>query len=601
MMSIHDKSCFNLTTMYLDQIFTELLRNNELPSEEKRQEATQLRSQANEDLLQIDAEIQRLQARREQVQSSIHIYNTILSPARRLLPDILQEIFYHCIGQSYPVLSATRAPLLLTRVCGLWRSVALSFPRIWTKLHIPLPGDPRMSPSYVISSSRAIEVRCQIFSRLMQLRCQAVKEWLGRSGSLPLSLSISYPFGYERSNGSTEDDEVVDPLFQTIRPFASRWRQLDLSMPFHIYQKLETQISLDNLSMLRYFKGNIFLQTSSPTPQSNLVPLHIIELPELEALSISCIQITMNLRHYPNSWDRLTDICFDSPVSDTDLLEILKQCHNVITLDINIQISWAMPENLEPRSEMVRLPRLETLKLRESGPASAVILAIDAPSLRSLQYRCPRRYVPLEVDNSNFDSSSLLKPESLIWLISNAAPSLKTLFIDPSTFQPEHSLQCLRLATHVKELIIGEKHFFSPPDFEDDILSEPGLFDLFDLGVFAVHTPEYEFSTPSNTPLQRDILLPNLESLEANGVYIIGDKNLYRILTSRIEAAQRGLTSHLRRVKIQLARKRGEEDIVPEIVARARDVGIEMKLDLVYRPLGPNIGPLSPSFLVPDC
>ena len=75
------------------------------------------------------------------------------------------------------------------------------------------------------------------------------------------------------------------------------------------------------------------------------------------------------------------------------------------------------------------------------------------------------------------------------------------------------------------------------------------------------------------------------------------------MLTSRIGAAQRGLTSHLRRVKIQLARKKGEEDIVSKIVARARDVGMEMKLDIAYQPpaSGPNFGPLSPSYLEPNC
>jgi hypothetical protein len=131
--------------MYLDPILTELLRNNEVPLESQLQETMQLRSRANEDLMHINTEIQRLMAKREQVQSSLDIYNTILSPARRLLPDILQEIFYHCIGRTYPILSATEAPMILTRVCSLWRSVALSSPRIWTRIHIPLPGNPRIS------------------------------------------------------------------------------------------------------------------------------------------------------------------------------------------------------------------------------------------------------------------------------------------------------------------------------------------------------------------------------------------------------------------------------------------------------------------------
>jgi len=445
---------------------------------------------------------------------------------------------------------------------------------------------------------RAAEVRRQIFSKMMQLRCRAVKDWLGRSGSLPLSLSISFPFGYEPPTDSSgaEDDEVVDPLFHTIRPFASRWRHLALSMPFHIYQKLETTIPLDNLSMLRYFKGNILFHDDIPTPpQPTPVPLHIIHLPALEGLSISCTQLTMNLRHHPSSWDRLTDICFESPVSDTGLLEMLKQCHNLIILDVHIQIPWVRLEGLEPTFETVLLPQLEILKLRESGSVSAVISAINAPFVKSLQYICPRRY---ENRDDPLQLPSFLMPESLIWLISNAAASLESLSINPRTFQLEHVLQCLRLAVHVKELIFGDELFFSPPDLEEDIDCETSG-DWFNLEAFTVHTPEYESSTQGSMPLQNEILLPNLESLEANGGYLIADKNVRRILTSRIDSAQRGLTSPLRRVKVQFARRK-KEDIEPEIVARARDVGVEMKLDLTYPPPGPAIGPLSPSFLLPN-
>ena len=486
--------------------------------------------------------------------------------------------------------------MVLTRVCSPWRSVALSSPRIWTRLHIPLPGDPRMYSSYGTRDDEAVEIRRRVFSKMMQLRCRAVKDWLGRSGSLPLSLSIAFPFGYEPPTDSSgaEDDEVVDPLFHTIRPFASRWRHLDLSMPFYIYQKLETTIPLENLSMLRYFKGNILLHGAhTPTaPHPTPVPLHIIDLPALEGLSITCTQLTMNLRHYPSSWDRLTDICFESPVSDTDFLEILKQCHNLITLDVYIQIPRVRMEGLEPTFKMVLLPHLEVLKLRESGSSSAVISTINAPFVKSLEYRCPRRY---DYDE-DLDPPLFLIPDSLIWLISNAAASLKSLSIDPATLRPEHVLQCLRLAPHVKDLIFGDMLFFSPPDLEEDTLYEP---DFFDLEAFTVHTPEYDSSTPGGMPLQNDILLPNLESLEVNGGYIVADEILRTILLSRIDSAQRGLTSPLRRVQVQFARKK-RGDIEPEIVARARDAGIGMKLDLVYQPSGPNIGPLSPSFLSPE-
>jgi len=577
--------------MYLDPILTELLRNNELPLESQLQETRQLRSRANEDLLHIDTEIQRLMAKREQVQRSLDIYNIILSPARRLLPDILREIFCYCIGRTYPLLSATEAPMVLTRVCSLWRSVAFSSPRIWTRLHIPLPGDPRISSNLVVNNAHALELRRQEFSKTMALRCQAVKEWLDRSGSCPLFLSIAYPFNSIPpigDNGGAEEDDVAGPLFQIIYPYAPRWEHLRLSMPLRIYQKLETKISLDRLSRLRSFTGKILSPAplAAPTP----TPLHIIELPSLKTLSLNCLQLTRNLGRHRNSWYRLTDICFESPVPDTDLLELLRQCHSLVVLEVSMQVFRVWQQGHELNLAMVLLPHLESLKFREMGPASPASFALYAPSLKLLRYRCPHRYQ----DNfGGINERRLSRPEALIRLISNAAASLETLSIEPQAFEPGHVLECLRLAVHAKDLTFGDS--FLDLDIEEEVR----YHDFFDLEAFTVPTTEYESS--SSMPLQTQCLLPKLESLEVNDGYIIGDDKIRRILMSRIDAAQRRLTSPLRFVKIQFWRQK-EEDIVPEIVARARDVGIGMKLDLVYQLPAPppSVGPLSPSFLLPD-
>ncbi|KIM41437.1 hypothetical protein M413DRAFT_27789 [Hebeloma cylindrosporum] len=583
--------------MKLDPILAELLRNNEFPSEPKLQEAMQLRTQTNEDLLQIDAEIQRLQAKRELIQSSIDIYNTILSPARRLLPDILREIFYHCTDQTYPVLSATEAPMLLTRVCGLWRSVAFSSPRIWARLHIPLPGDPRNSRyrAFRRNDDGMVEVIRQHFSKMIQLRCQAVKDWLDRSGSLPLSLSISHPLDMPFDNNHPEDDELVNLLFRTIRPFASRWRQLDLSMPSHIYQKLETILALDNLTMLPYTKGDTPL--SSPISLTSPPPFHIIELPELKALSISWRELSRSLGHYPNSWHRLTDICFKTSVSDADLLEMLKKCHNLVSLDVTFDLSRGIPTSPESPLEMVLLPQLEILKIYEPGPFASRISAINAPHLKSLQFR------------SHVHNNGSLEPalgraqgrEPLFWFISNAAASLETLSIySGSSFSLEYISRCFALAIHVKGLILSARSVNLTPqplEFLEDIHSEFSG-DSSILGILKIQIPENESSVPRSTPVKSDIILPKLESLEAYGAHVISDRTLRTILTSRIDAAQCGLTSPLRRVTVQSTRRK-REDIIPEIVARARDAGMEMKLDLLYRPSARDKRPFSPYFLLP--
>ena len=53
---------------------TELSRHNNLHSEPELQEAFELRSKSQEDLLRVDTEIQRLQKKRADIQKSIDTY-----------------------------------------------------------------------------------------------------------------------------------------------------------------------------------------------------------------------------------------------------------------------------------------------------------------------------------------------------------------------------------------------------------------------------------------------------------------------------------------------------------------------------------------------
>jgi hypothetical protein len=75
-----------------------------------------------EDLRQVNTEIRWLQEKKAGIQKSIDTYNVILSPVRRL---ILREIFY------YPVTEIRPRARRLTRICSIWRAIAL------TKQEIP--------------------------------------------------------------------------------------------------------------------------------------------------------------------------------------------------------------------------------------------------------------------------------------------------------------------------------------------------------------------------------------------------------------------------------------------------------------------------------
>ncbi|KAJ7615510.1 hypothetical protein FB45DRAFT_935866 [Roridomyces roridus] len=80
-----------------------------------------------------------LQDERDGLVTHVEAHRALISPVRRLPLDIIQETFVACLPDRNCVMSATEAPVLLGRVCSSWRSISLSNPRLWSKLHIVEP------------------------------------------------------------------------------------------------------------------------------------------------------------------------------------------------------------------------------------------------------------------------------------------------------------------------------------------------------------------------------------------------------------------------------------------------------------------------------
>ncbi|KAJ7215601.1 hypothetical protein GGX14DRAFT_305468, partial [Mycena pura] len=58
--------------------------------------------------------------------------NGVVYPILTLPPEITSRIFVHCLPHHGRVRPSLRcAPLVLTRICGKWRAVALSTGELW--------------------------------------------------------------------------------------------------------------------------------------------------------------------------------------------------------------------------------------------------------------------------------------------------------------------------------------------------------------------------------------------------------------------------------------------------------------------------------------
>ncbi|KAF5350775.1 hypothetical protein D9758_010368 [Tetrapyrgos nigripes] len=96
--------------------------------------------------------------------------------------ELLAKIFIHCLpsesesddSMAHSSFRLQDAPLLLTKVCREWRSVALHEPRLWCTLHVRIP--------------RAVNTKNLEF---WESRMEGIRKWLDRSGQVPLSLAFS--------------------------------------------------------------------------------------------------------------------------------------------------------------------------------------------------------------------------------------------------------------------------------------------------------------------------------------------------------------------------------------------------------------------------
>ncbi|KAJ7639261.1 hypothetical protein FB45DRAFT_1023997 [Roridomyces roridus] len=102
---------------------------------------TTLRSQAAGILHEISLLQDRIQQFRIELEPVQLQLDGITYPVLNLPSEITSEIFVHCLPDvisGEDAVNITEAPLLLLRICSQWRQIALSTPRLWTRLDMDL-------------------------------------------------------------------------------------------------------------------------------------------------------------------------------------------------------------------------------------------------------------------------------------------------------------------------------------------------------------------------------------------------------------------------------------------------------------------------------
>ncbi|KAL0581137.1 hypothetical protein V5O48_000926 [Marasmius crinis-equi] len=357
--------------------FLTVLNTNYSPNKGEAGQITALLNLPEQNLRELDANIARveetlnkLRIQRETLQDFIDSHRALLSPFRRLPEDIVREIFLRCLDP-YPIRSTKRAPLLLTTICRSWRDIALATPRLWNSIHVFLPSTSALT--MIIADDIGKQKMKDEYRHLMEQRRAGVEIRLKRSGSVPLSFSVSFGMRGRAPMPIVEPkpdhrDVMMQSVLETFIQHRTRWKEVRFwgSVGSQIIQSLGTlkPEELPQLEALEPSFSNWDIDWSLHNVDN------LLSAPSLHKLNLATHR--NRFVDLPVQWERMTEltICPRAVGSFVaiDALQILSFTHkNIRKCSFLVDI----PRNAHPpnyaadlQSTLIHLPLLRSMDLR---------------------------------------------------------------------------------------------------------------------------------------------------------------------------------------------------------------------------------------------
>ncbi|KAJ6456411.1 hypothetical protein C8R45DRAFT_1082120 [Mycena sanguinolenta] len=427
-----------LLRTFMASPFVSRLGTNYCPSDDEVLEIKALLVEPTLQLKGLDDEITKLRQaidklgqERSRVATYVDAHKALISPVRRLPLDIIQELFVACLpAHRNCVMSASEAPVLLGRICSAWRTISLSTPRLWSRLHVVEP-----LPSLTDPTSTSFEEK-------IARRLEITQTWLGRSGQCPLSISLqSAPEGMSQA-GSPAPSVTGMQFMETLLSFAPRWQHMQFTAPLSLV--LETLSHFDDEvpqleTVVFHHQGHHPLLFAGG-------PFNLLRGARLSSLSIpGAIFLPENL---PLRWSQLTTLTVGGPkwsvpltMTSDALLRVIAKCPELRCCKLMVHDS-DMGEPIQiSEHHIVELPFLHTLAIHCVARAAPAVLNLlmrlslpelrdftifgstqDAPALGSFFARLVLLET-LRIDTNTFSQASLLET------FRNLPPSIRQLRI----------------------------------------------------------------------------------------------------------------------------------------------------------------------------
>jgi len=488
--------------------------------------------------------------KRNALQSSIDRCDSILSLVRRVPVELWRDIFSHCLStHRNPTISYSEAPLLLTHVCTLWRSIALTTPQLWTRIYIPVFYTVK-DPVWAVTPTHLDRPELSDFiADKMEYRCTMVQEWLGRAGSLPLSISLS-----------TQSSEPLQPIHRQLLDIVvqslDRCQHLELTL-IMMGEVFKILMRVEAAQLPRLHELNIYSLRTSISEGSGLFTTQ-----SLRKLSIGYLPLRGSKDPFfvPLNWRNLNSLSIGSSIPLGWVHQLLRHCPSLVYCKLMMQDGGSIAD-FEP----ILLPDLRKLCIyQDCLNVDHLYSILRAPGLRTLdcfEIKLPRNGTP----------------PSILRLLPGIT-TLQKLVINPLVFNKREIEECFMLASSIKHLVLRRT-----------VDNKPWTIYYPDVDHLASLTTEHFLEFGIDAPR---LLLPNLEIFEADGPPLT-DKELLDFITKRLDPLVH-LTSRLKSVMVTFERVK-QMDIWRQVEYHARVVGVEgFGLELTYKKINLFQG-LSPS------
>ncbi|KAJ7063616.1 hypothetical protein C8F01DRAFT_85143 [Mycena amicta] len=319
--------------------------------------------------------------------------------------ELVAEIFTHSLPKTYPLPSSTNSPLLVMRVCRLWRDIAVTTPSLWCNFYTNITNRAGIAPF--------------------------VKMWLSRSQSLPLTIRIDDSF-----QGGVTQNQVA--FYREICRHAGRWLRLTLNVPFGVLGGLSIDQPLEMLEELTMgLEGQVddvdSVNVFAVAPRLRMVD---ITLNSDESVSPSGISLP---------WSSLTTF-FGELFHIDECIFVLREAANLLECHFRDILGGRRSD--DPLAPLRPLYRLEVLNMEGQfmGDFLEVLSLLTLPALKTLSLGSPHQ--------DTLDYSPLISWTTLEELWSRSSCSLTRLNISANKLSAERLLDFVRPLPSLEHLEI---------------------------------------------------------------------------------------------------------------------------------------------------